>query len=80
VKPARLVGHRGTFYAERLVDCARVERPASTTLVKDVPRALRRTNSLLVPVSISSRFRAVLRLAAGLRAAFLLAAVIVSSW
>jgi hypothetical protein len=54
-----------------------MDRPASTTFLNDVPRALRRTNSLLVPVSISSRRDADLRLAAGLRrAAFFLAAAL----
>lgn len=44
-----------------------IDRPASTTFLNEVPRALRRTNSLLVPVSISSRLPAVLRWAAVLR-------------
>jgi hypothetical protein len=55
--------------------------PASTTCLKDVPRSLRRTKSLLVPVSISSRrlaffFAAALRLTAVFRfAAYFFAAI-----
>ena len=49
---------------------AAIERPASTTVLNDVPGALRRTNSLLVPVSINSRREAFLR--AGLAGRLLL--------
>src|SRR4029079_1876715 len=51
-----------------------IDRPASTTVLNEWPRALRRTNSLLVPVSISSRRLAGLRRDAGLRTAFFLVA------
>lgn len=50
---------------------AAIDRRASTTFLNDVPRSLRRTNSLFVPVSISSRRLAFFRLAA----AFFLAAM-----
>src|SRR4029079_10574633 len=60
-----------------------IDLPASTTFLNEVPRSLRRTNSLLVPVSINSRrpaaffFAAVLRFGAALRfaAVFLFAAM-----
>ncbi len=62
----------GTFRLAFVRLSRAIDLPASTTFSNEVPRALRRTNSLLVPVSISSRraaaffFAAVLRFGAAL--------------